>query len=355
MQVHPDIAALRSDRAPQREAQAAMLAAGEAWAREPGAAELQADLRAFGEGAPLEACAMLEAMFTASGEAERLMDLMSRHYCRAMAAHPIGHPPFRQGFDGTSTSILLASSGRAQLMLQAKEPGAMTHPGYMFCDAVRFDAVLGGAADARIVRQTGRNTGPARFSEEALSLRSGHRLALDLSAEALVVDAVQSRFVVLRLLRTAAEPQPGREYDAASGKLLHQSAGRIGTSRREATIALLGRMGRTDAVPAMARVATYVDDNLAASLQVERLAEIAEMSRAHFVRRFTVTVGQSPSDFVLTRRLARAERLLLATEMSVGEIAHLTGFADGNYFAKVFRKKRGAAPLEYRATRFEAG
>ncbi len=107
--------------------------------------------------------------------------------------------------------------------------------------------------------------------------------------------------------------------------------------------------------PAMARVAAFVDDNLTASLQVERLAEIAEMSRAHFVRRFTATVGQSPSEFVLERRLARAERLLLATEMGVGEIARLIGFTDGNYFAKVFRKKRGAAPLEYRATRFEAG
>jgi AraC family transcriptional regulator len=107
--------------------------------------------------------------------------------------------------------------------------------------------------------------------------------------------------------------------------------------------------------PAMERVVGFVDDNLAAALHVERLANIAEMSRAHFVRRFTSALGQSPSDFVLARRLARAERLLLATEMGVGEIARLTGFANANYFAKVFRKKRGAAPLEYRATRFEAG
>lgn len=107
--------------------------------------------------------------------------------------------------------------------------------------------------------------------------------------------------------------------------------------------------------PAMERVVGFVDDNLAAALHVERLANIAEMSRAHFVRRFTSALGQSPSDFVLTRRLARAERLLLATEMGVGEIARLTGFANANYFAKVFRKRSGAAPLEYRATRFEAG
>lgn len=106
---------------------------------------------------------------------------------------------------------------------------------------------------------------------------------------------------------------------------------------------------------AIERTMAYVEDNLGASLQVERLAGIADMSRAHFVRRFTEATGLPPSDFVLSRRLARAERLLLATEMSVGEIARLTGFADGNYFAKVFRRKNGAAPLEYRATRFEAG
>lgn len=103
------------------------------------------------------------------------------------------------------------------------------------------------------------------------------------------------------------------------------------------------------------RVVAHIEDDLAAPLQVEQLAAIAEMSRAHFVRSFTAATGQPPSGFVLARRLARAERLLLATEMTVGDIAALTGFADGNYFAKVFRRHRGTTPLAYRATRFEAG
>lgn len=107
--------------------------------------------------------------------------------------------------------------------------------------------------------------------------------------------------------------------------------------------------------PSILRVIAYVEDNLGASLQVEQLAAVAEMSRAHFVRGFTRATGEAPSEFVLARRLARAERLLLATEMTVSEIAAMTGFANGNYFAKVFRKHRGATPLEYRATRFEAG
>lgn len=109
-------------------------------------------------------------------------------------------------------------------------------------------------------------------------------------------------------------------------------------------------------LPAFARVIAHVEANLALPLQVERLAAIAEMSRSHFVRRFSAALGVAPSDFVLERRLERIERLLLATDMSVITIAGATGFADANYLAKAFRRKRGVAPLEFRAAgRLAAG
>jgi AraC-like DNA-binding protein len=100
--------------------------------------------------------------------------------------------------------------------------------------------------------------------------------------------------------------------------------------------------------PAISRVIAHVEANLAAPLQVERLAGIAEMSRGHFVRQFGAATGIPPSDFVLERRIERIERLLLATDMSVVAIARATGFADANYLAKAFRRKRGMAPLEFR-------
>lgn len=109
------------------------------------------------------------------------------------------------------------------------------------------------------------------------------------------------------------------------------------------------------AVPAfITRVLAHIEANLATSLQVGQLADIAEMSRFHFSRRFAEVTGQSPADYVQSRRIERIERLLLATEMTVAEIADLTGFADGNYLAKAFRRVRGVAPLQYRATRLEA-
>lgn len=102
--------------------------------------------------------------------------------------------------------------------------------------------------------------------------------------------------------------------------------------------------------PAIARVMAHVETNLAQPLQVDRLAAIAEMSRGHFVRQFSAATGMAPSDFVLDRRVERIERLLLATDMSVVAIARATGFADANYLAKAFRRKRGVAPLEFRAS-----
>ena len=101
--------------------------------------------------------------------------------------------------------------------------------------------------------------------------------------------------------------------------------------------------------PAIARAVAHIDANLARPLQVERLAAVAEMSRGHFVRQFGAATGVPPSDYVLERRIERIERLLLATDMSVVAIAQATGFADANYLAKAFRRKRGLAPLEFRA------
>ncbi len=216
-------------------------------------------------------------MFTQVGEAERLMALLVRHYCAALAANPIGHPPFRHGFDGAAGTLLLARSGRAQLMIQAREPGRLDHRAYTFSDASRFDAVLAGEGQGRIVRARPAGGSAVQFDCEALSLRGGERIALDSASETLVIDAVERRLVVLRLMRSAAEPEPGREYDAASGALLSQSAGTLATSRQEMIVTLLGRMGRTEAAPEMARLATGQGDT---SLRWQALRECLALDSA---------------------------------------------------------------------------
>jgi len=137
----------------------------------------------------------------------------------------------------------------------------------------------------------------------------------------------------------SSEPSPGRASTAAYAAMasLHDAA--FGS-----------RPVPERPLPAgIARVVAHIETNIAAPLPVDRLAAVAELSRAHFVRSFGGAVGTTPSDYVLEKRLERVERLLLATEMPVAEIAEATGFADANYLAKVLRRRRGMAPLEFRA------
>lgn len=105
---------------------------------------------------------------------------------------------------------------------------------------------------------------------------------------------------------------------------------------------------------ALTRVTAHIAANLASPLPIDRLAAIAGLSRAHFVRQFTASLGTPPSAYIQHRRLERIERLLLATELRICDIAAATGFNDANYLAKAFRRHKGLSPLDFRATRAEA-
>lgn len=251
MRVAPDIAALRKDRAPQLRAQAAMFAARAAWQGRAAVAPVLADLQDFGRGAALSACPALAELF-ATGEAAGLFVAgFSSAFADALAGEPLGQLPFRHGLDGVLSTLLLARSGTARLTLVALEPGEYEAAGVLFSDAVRHDAVIGGAAVARLTTRLA----DGAFEHDRLDLGSGGRLALDLSRRALFVERVERRLVVLRLRRDAPLPEPMREYSLADGGLLQQSAGDIRHSRHEMMVALLGRMQRREAAPTIAEIA----------------------------------------------------------------------------------------------------
>jgi transcriptional regulator GlxA family with amidase domain len=139
-------------------------------------------------------------------------------------------------------------------------------------------------------------------------------------------------------LRLMAGPdRSGAASAAAYEAMMALHDGLFGAAQEEANIA-----------PAIARAQGFVATHLAEPLGIDRLARVAGLSRAHFVRRFSAETGHSPSDYVLFTRMERANRLLIATDQPVAAIAAATGFANGNYFAKAFRRLNGVSPSEYR-------
>lgn len=98
------------------------------------------------------------------------------------------------------------------------------------------------------------------------------------------------------------------------------------------------------------RVIAHVRRHLDEPLDVQALADLAGLSRAHFSRVFTSCEGVSPASFVLTERVRRAASLLVSGAASIKQVSLDCGFEDPNYFAKAFRRSFGASPTEFRTT-----
>jgi len=101
----------------------------------------------------------------------------------------------------------------------------------------------------------------------------------------------------------------------------------------------------------MQQVIDHIRRNLDHTLGVPELAAFGGLSRAHFSRQFAAATGMPPAEFVMQERMRAAAKLLAGdTALPIKEIAVMTGFADANYFGKVFRRVFGASPSEFRTT-----
>jgi AraC-like DNA-binding protein len=84
-------------------------------------------------------------------------------------------------------------------------------------------------------------------------------------------------------------------------------------------------------------------------LRVADLARAAGLSQAHFSRAFRRAFGESPHQYVLTRRLERAAALLRTTDHSVAEICFSVGLQSVGSFTTSFGRLFGLSPTAYRA------
>lgn len=99
---------------------------------------------------------------------------------------------------------------------------------------------------------------------------------------------------------------------------------------------------------AMKRAMDYVGDNLASDLSLEEVAKAAHLSPRHFSRQFRSSTCLSPHQYVIRERVERAKRLLLNTDLSVGEVALSCGFSHQGHLSRHFVRLTGAPPSRFR-------
>lgn len=96
------------------------------------------------------------------------------------------------------------------------------------------------------------------------------------------------------------------------------------------------------------RAIAYIDTDLTADLSLRALAQAQKLSPGYLSTIFKNETGSTVTEYVNTRRVRQAIRLLNSTHLQIQTIARLCGIPDVNYFSKVFKKITGKSPMEYR-------
>lgn len=96
------------------------------------------------------------------------------------------------------------------------------------------------------------------------------------------------------------------------------------------------------------KIIAIIDENITDSnFGVERLSEIANMSRSSLHRKLKALSGTSPTDFIRLIRLKKASELIAEGHYRTGEVCYIVGINSPSYFIKLFQKQFGMTPKEF--------
>lgn len=106
---------------------------------------------------------------------------------------------------------------------------------------------------------------------------------------------------------------------------------------------------QTDYFQELSPVIQHIDSNFTSQISMSEMAAMAELSSTHFNQRFKAILRMSPTEYLLSRRIQLAQKLLTETDESLSAIGAKVGFFDQSHFSKRFKKVAGISPNAYRS------
>lgn len=91
-----------------------------------------------------------------------------------------------------------------------------------------------------------------------------------------------------------------------------------------------------------------IDYNFDRDLTIKRIADTLHIDSAYLTRKFVERYALNPKEYLIGKRMELAKKLLMQTDATVAQIAASVGYDDALYFSRIFKRKAGASPKEYR-------
>ena len=122
-----------------------------------------------------------------------------------------------------------------------------------------------------------------------------------------------------------------------------------GMELRDAIMDCIGEITAPEEEPSAAeKVIAYIREEYYRPLSLEQLAAYFNFSPKYISNLVKAQTGKSYTDYLTDLRISHAVELLVRTNMEIKEIAAAVGYEDQQYFHRIFKKKTGQTPTQYR-------
>jgi two-component system, response regulator YesN len=92
----------------------------------------------------------------------------------------------------------------------------------------------------------------------------------------------------------------------------------------------------------------YIDTHYSRDISLDDVSREVEISPYYFSKLFKEETGENFIEYVTNIRMEHAKKLLSSSELSMKEICGEIGYADPNYFSRIFKKNIGVTPTEFK-------
>lgn len=96
------------------------------------------------------------------------------------------------------------------------------------------------------------------------------------------------------------------------------------------------------------RVVKYIRNNIHKDISIEELKDMCCLSKDHFIRLFKNDLQETPTQYIIQRKIERAQLMLITSDLLIKDIAYELSFENVSYFNRLFKKATGLTPSDYR-------